>query len=135
LLIPNKEFICVRVPSKSNIIKVGQEEDFKLNIDFKTGKRKNSKSKSLLERLSLHKDEVLRFMNDFDIPFDNNQAERDIRMTKVKQKVSGTFRSSRGAEFFARIRGYISTVRKHSKNIMDCLESAFTDNHIDPTVT
>jgi transposase len=118
-----------------SIIKVGQEEDFKLNFDSKTGKRKNSKSKGLLERLSLHKDEVLRFMNDFDIPFDNNQAERDIRMTKVKQKVSGTFRSLCGAEFFARIRGYISTVRKHSKNIMDCLESAFTDNPIDPTVT
>ena len=118
-----------------SIIKVGQEEDFKLNFDSKTDKRKNSKSKSLLERLSLHKDEVLRFMNDFDIPFDNNQAERDIRMTKVKQKISGTFRSSYGSEFFARIRGYISTVRKHSKNIMECLESIFTGNPIDPTVT
>lgn len=117
------------------IIKTGQEEDFKLNFDSKTEKRKNSNSKSLLERLSLHKDEVLRFMNDFDIPFDNNQAERDIRMTKVKQKVSGTFRSSSGSKFFARIRGYISTVRKHSKNTMECLESAFTSKPIDPTLT
>jgi len=116
------------------IVKSGQEEDFKLNFDSKTDKRKNSKSKSLLNRLSLHKDEVLRFMNDFDIPFDNNQAERDIRMTKVKQKISGTFRSSQGAEFFARIRGYISTARKHSKNIMECLESVFTGNLIDPTL-
>lgn len=118
-----------------SIIKFGQEEDFKLNFDPKTCKRNNSKSKSLLERLSLHKDEVLRFMNDFDIPFDNNQAERDIRMTKVKLKVSGTFRSSSGAKFFARIRGYISTIRKQSKNVMECLESTFIGKPIDPTVT
>jgi transposase len=117
-----------------SIIKFGQDEDFKLNFDSKTCKRSNSKSKSLLERLSLHKDEVLRFMNDFDIPFDNNQAERDIRMTKVKLKVSGTFRSSSGAKFFARIRGYISTVRKQSRNVLECLESTFIGKLIDPTV-
>ena len=114
-------------------MKIGQEEGFKLNFDSETGKRK--KSKSLLERLSLRKDEVLRFMNDFDIPFDNNQAERDIRMTKVKQKISGTFRSSCGADNFARIRGYISTMRKHSQNIMECLESVFTSTPHDPTLT
>ena len=119
----------------NSIIVSGQEEDFKLNFDSKTKKVKKSKSKPLLERLSLRRNEVLRFMTDFDIPFDNNQAERDIRMTKVKQKVSGTFRSSSGAEFFARIRGYISTVRKHSKNVIECLESTFTNNPIDPTLT
>lgn len=116
------------------ILKSGQEEDFKLNFDSKTKKVKKSKSKALLERLSLRKDEVLRFMNNFDIPFDNNQAERDIRMTKVKQKISGTFRSSSGAQYFARIRGYLSTVRKHSKNVMECLESVFKGNPIDPTL-
>lgn len=116
------------------IVYQGKEEDFKLNYDAKTGKTKKSKSKPLLERLSLHKDEVLRFMNDFDIPFDNNQAERDIRMTKVKQKISGTFRSPCGADYFARIRGYISTVRKHSLNVMECLESIFTSSHLDPTL-
>lgn len=118
-----------------SIVRSGQEEDFKLNFDPNTKKIKNSKSKALLERLSLRRDEVLRFMNDFDIPFDNNQAERDIRMTKVKQKVSGTFRSACGAEFFARIRGYISTVRKHSMNAMECLESVFKGNPTDPTLT
>lgn len=117
-----------------SIVRSGQEEDFKLNVDPKTKKIKKSKSNALLERLSLRRDEVLRFMSDFDIPFDNNQAERDIRMTKVKQKVSGTFRSSCGAEFFARIRGYISTVQKHSMNAMECLESVFLGNPTDPTL-
>jgi transposase len=118
-----------------SIVRSGQEEDFKLNFNHKTKKIKKSKSKALLERLSLRRDEVLKFMSDFDIPFDNNQTERDIRMTKVKQKVSGTFRSSCGAEFFARIRGYISTVRKHSMNAMECLESVFLGNLTDLTLT
>lgn len=118
----------------NKIVRSGQEEDFILNFDSETKKVKKSKSKPLLERLSLHKDEVLRFMYDFDVPFDNNQAERDLRMMKVKQKVSGTFRSSCGAEFFARTRGYISTVRKHSKNVMECLESIFIGSPIDPAL-
>jgi len=65
------------------------------------------------------------FLCDFRIPFDNNQGERDVRMIKVKQKVSGTFRSDDGADAFCRIRGYVSTVRKHSQNVIDAVQSAF----------
>ena len=73
-------------------------------------------------------------MYDFNIPFDNNLAERDLRMAKVKQKISGTFRSLEGANTFTRIRGYVSTVRKNGLNTLDCIKSIFTNNPIDPTL-
>ena len=79
----------------------------------KRGRLKRSKARNLLERLTDYEKEVLRFMDDERVPFTNNQGENDIRMTKVQQKISGCFRSMKGAEVFCRVRSYLSTCKKH----------------------
>lgn len=89
------------------------------------GRVKQSKVRNLLERLRDHADAVLLFMYDFTVPFTNNLAERDLRMSKVKMKISGCFRSASAAGVYCRIRSYISTVSKHGLNIFHAIVSAF----------
>lgn len=100
----------------------------------KRGRIGQSKETNLLRRLRDKREEVLRFVNDLGVPFDNNQAERDLRMIKVQQKVSGCFRSVEGAERFCVISSYISTVRKQGINLMESIKAAFTrDQAISPS--
>jgi transposase len=88
------------------------------------GRLKQSKARNLLDRLSAHEDAALAFLHDWAAPFDNNQAERDLRMLKVQQKISGTFRDASGADAFCTIRGYIATLRKQARQLLSALESA-----------
>ena len=80
-----------------------------------------------------HKREVLAFMYDFDVPFDNDQAERDVRMMKLRQKISGTFRTAGGADVFCSIRGYISTVRKNGRRMLDAIQDALRGDPFIPS--
>jgi transposase len=94
------------------------------------GERMKSKAANLLERLQQHEYATLVFMYDFSVPFDNNLGERDTRMMKVQQKISGTFRSFEGALSFCMIRGYISTVKKQGTNVISALQDIFSNRQL-----
>jgi transposase len=101
----------------------------------KRGRRKKSKARNLVERFDTYKAAILRFTHDFNVPFDNNLAERDIRMMKVQQKISGCFRSWEGAQQFCRLRTYISTIRKQGLNVWEALGSLFEGDVLMPQLT
>jgi len=96
------------------------------------GAKKQSKAKNLLDRLHKYSEQVLRFMHNFGVPFDNNQSERDLRMMKVQQKVSGGFRCEAGARIFCRLRSYISTMRKQGQPILFAVAKIFLGQPIAP---
>ena len=95
------------------------------HFDDPPGSKKKTKSRNLLERMDKYREEILAFLWDPEIPFSNNQAERDIRMVKVKQKISGGFRTLQNAEIFPRIRSYLSTEQKHGVQAWEALAKAF----------
>ena len=111
-----------------NILTRGQRECPRVTQrpDGKKGKIAQSKSRNLLERLINFEEETLRFMTEPDVPFTNNLAENEIRMTKVQQKISGCFRSIEGAKVFCRIRGFLTTCRKHGVSAANALTDLFS---------
>jgi transposase len=123
------------VPNPEKIVDLGRRYDEILEegrkewgppkrSKMKKGAQKKTKAANLGERFLAYKSYILAFLYDPRIPFDNNLAERDLRMVKVKQKISGTIRTTKGAEAFARIRSVISSLRKQSRPVLESLALA-----------
>jgi transposase len=112
---------CYRV-AYEQIIALGHQQNPPPTV--RTGKRGpigRSVSANLLRRLDDQREQVLRFAHDFQIPFDNNLVERDIRMIKIQQKISGSWRTTTGADSFLALRAYINTTRKQGRDTIDAL--------------
>lgn len=97
-------------------------------IPKKRGRKKKTIEQNLLARFRTHENSILRFLHDLRVPFTNNLAEQDIRMMKVRQKISGCFRTFSGAQSFSRIRSYLSTCRKNKRDILSSITDALKGN-------
>ena len=151
LLLDMRDFTLTR--KTAGIAQLSDAEKSALLIDYRTiirqgwkdnpvikpkkttrGRIKRTKAQNLLRRLQDHENEVLAFLHDLNVPFTNNLGEQDIRMVKVRLKVSGCFRTLNGARKFARIRGYLSTSRKNNHNLLDAIIKACHGDPIIPSV-
>lgn len=110
------------------LLESGKQECPEIQVskgNAKKGRVKRTRARNLLNRLIKYAQDTLRFAKESEVPFTNNDAEREIRMTKVHQKISGCFRSMKGAEMFCLIRSYLMTCRKHGIKAMDALIMLF----------
>jgi transposase len=133
--LPNTEKIAL-IARYNRIVEEGYAENPRAqppSAPKRRGRPKQTKALNLLDRFRDHSQSILAFLHDFAVPFDNNQAERDLRMMKVRQKISGTFRSFDALENFCRIRGYVSTARKNGLTALDALRRIFLGNPFLPT--
>lgn len=108
------------------MIQANREEPMAYKDPKARGRPKRTKGRCLLDRLINYKTSILAFIFDSDIPFTNNQAERDIRCVKIKMKVSGGFRTPQGANAYARIQSVISTLRKQNIDVFSSLCTLFS---------
>ena len=106
----------------------------KKKLNRKRGRPKQSKEYNLLKRLRNNIDSVLRFIKEPSVPFTNNRAEQDVRMVKIQQKVSGNFRSSKGAIAFCTIRSYISSIKKCGGSVYEALASVWSTYIVLPAI-
>lgn len=107
------------------ICKMADKEEPPPKFNFKGKKPKQTKGRNLLDRLLKHQDAVLAFAKHEEVPFTNNQGERDLRPAKGKLKIAGCFRTFTGLEIYARIQSFVSTTRKHQRNVFDELVATF----------
>jgi transposase len=119
----------------NKILRMGERKHPICAASGKRGRTKQSSTTNLLRRLREHADDVWRFAADPDVPFTNNLAEQAVRMPKVKQKISGGFRTKEGAERFCTIRSYLETLRKQGRHLLDALTLAFQGNVPQPRLS
>ncbi|MDQ1835665.1 IS66 family transposase, partial [Massilia scottii] len=117
----------------NDIVSQGEQlNPLQIKPDGKAGRCKQSDAHNLLRRFRLHADAILRFIADPNVPFTNNIAERAVRMPKVKQKISGCFRTTVGADNFCVIRSCLDTLRKQGHSMLEVLRRALTGDPIMP---